>query len=594
MRTLLLGSVLSVLSLSAALAQTPDELIQRLKDPDAKTRRLAAEALGKKKDVAAIPGLVELLNDKDRGVQEAAEEALQRIGPKAAPALAEALSAQEASGRYATMRLLKRMGADAREALPALVAALEHKDIGLRISAAIALGSLGSNGKTALPALFEAAKDTSHLQALATSDGSPVSVTVAAIDAALKIDPNCKAALARTVLPDLTAALQSKDQLVLMAVGQGLSRFGPLAKDAVPALKDARARARDAFIIDNALRLIDPPTARDLQELVVNPKESLANRKNAIQELIYRRDFDDKNVPVLIGLLKDPEPQIRATAAEAISHLGLKARTAVPELLKLLGDEEMQKADPKMSYEDDGIVVRALARMGSQAVPDLVAILKDTDQQPRLRSLAARALTRMGRRAQIALPVLEGALKDKNPTVAVQSACAYALAGGDLAKALPILEGGLKESSADLVYSSVKTVDQLGSRASATVPLLVPLLKEPQSRIRWKALNAWSQMGAAARPTVPEIAGLLKLSNPDRRNEILRALQTLGPNAREALPALLELLPNLDSTFPNPILAAITSIGPDAKAAVPALLEELKKQKGKPFSQEKPNHRRPG
>ncbi len=70
-----------------AQAQTPEELIGQLKDPDATVRRRAAEALGKKRAEAAIPTLGTLLTDKDASTRDAAAAALVRMGPKSVPVL---------------------------------------------------------------------------------------------------------------------------------------------------------------------------------------------------------------------------------------------------------------------------------------------------------------------------------------------------------------------------------------------------------------------------------------------------------------------------------------------------------------------------
>src|SRR5438477_288283 len=152
MRAFHLVCALQILAVSPVLAQTPEDLAQQLKDPQARVRRLAAESLGKQKVEAAIPALAELLNDPEASVREAAKD-MSNLGPVLRPTL-------------------------------------------------------------------------------------PSSVTEAAIAAALRIDPNCGEALARAALPDLTAALKSKDEAVLQAAGYALAKLGPRAKPALPALQE--------------------------------------------------------------------------------------------------------------------------------------------------------------------------------------------------------------------------------------------------------------------------------------------------------------------------------------------------------------------
>lgn len=91
MRALRLTCVMALVVSSSTSAQSPDQLIPRLKDGDASNRRTSAEALGKKRVEAAIPALTELLKDPERSVREAARDALIRLGPKSIPALTAAL-----------------------------------------------------------------------------------------------------------------------------------------------------------------------------------------------------------------------------------------------------------------------------------------------------------------------------------------------------------------------------------------------------------------------------------------------------------------------------------------------------------------------
>src|SRR5262249_21176410 len=151
----------------------------------------------------------------------------------------------------------------------------------------------------------------------------------------------------------------------------------------------------------------------------------------------------EKTIAVLRDLLKDPEPQLRAVAVKEIGRIGTPAKAALPLLIGLLGDEELWKAAGSFGMPVDTLP-RAIARMGEDAVPALVAILKDTKRPWLARLEAARALGRMGGTANAALPVLEAALADQDASVAVESASAYARVGGDIEKALPVLRAGLR------------------------------------------------------------------------------------------------------------------------------------------------------
>jgi hypothetical protein len=53
------------------------------------------------------------------------------------------------------------------------------------------------------------------------------------------------------------------------------------------------------------------------------------------------RDDDPSAVPVLIDLLKDPDPGVRMYAAESLGGLGTAAAAAVPALTESLRDEDV-------------------------------------------------------------------------------------------------------------------------------------------------------------------------------------------------------------------------------------------------------------
>lgn len=87
--------------------------------------------------------------------QEAAAEALGRIGPPAVPQLIEALHSDDAETRLVAAQTLARMGTDARDAVPNLIPLLEDPDERIRKAAMRALGRVGPAASDAVPALMK-------------------------------------------------------------------------------------------------------------------------------------------------------------------------------------------------------------------------------------------------------------------------------------------------------------------------------------------------------------------------------------------------------------------------------------------------------
>jgi HEAT repeat protein len=582
MRALLTAFLGCLLACSFAPGQTADELTKRLKDPDATVRRLAAEALGKEKLESAIPALAERLKDSEASVRNAAADALVRIGPKSLPALQGALSYTDEASRLAALSALSRLAPVkeglSKEGLAALTGALKDKNIDVRIHAAIVLGKLGPSAKAALPSLFDAAKDTSNLGSVIRK-GLPSSVTEAAIDAALKIDADCTPALAKAALPELVAALKSKDQAVLQAAGYAIAMLGPQAKEAVPALqeaqKNANARGFAQDAIERALRNVGEEGTKSLTELIKNPKAPLEKRLSALSELGWSNAPDPKVIAIVIESLKDPEPRIRAAAVDTIGSIGPKAKAAIPSLLSLLDDAELEKAASQSRRGSEDLVASTLARMGTEAVKGLTDVVKDTGKKPLARFQATRALATMGRKAKSAIPALEAGMADKIRPIAVESACAYVRAGGDIAKATPVLKEGLKDQTPFVVWTAAHAIERIGPQAKASVPDLVILLKHSDREVRIVAARTLSIMGPDAKDAVPAIAERLKSGDGRERYHAAKALERLGPDSAAALPVLIGQLKGLEKMSPNSVLVTLGKIGPQAKSAVPALLDLL-------------------
>jgi HEAT repeat protein len=87
--------------------------------------------------------------------QEAAADALGRIGPSAVPQLIEALRSRDSEARLQAAQVLARMGSDAKEAVPDLVRLLEDPDERIRKAATRTLGRIGPDAAEAVPVLMQ-------------------------------------------------------------------------------------------------------------------------------------------------------------------------------------------------------------------------------------------------------------------------------------------------------------------------------------------------------------------------------------------------------------------------------------------------------
>jgi HEAT repeat protein len=233
----------------------------------------------------------------------------------------------------------------------------------------------------------------------------------------------------------------------------------------------------------------------------------------------------DNDVPRLIEKLrKDTEARNRKSAARALGELGLKAKQAVPALIKALND-----ADSSVRDEAEN----SLKKIGEPAVAELLPGLKDPDEFVRLRIVG----------------VLGGI-------------------GPDAKAALPALEEAKKDTSAFVRSAAEEAVIRVKVDAKA----LIALLKDKEEDKRLYAVKAVAFLGPHAKPILPDLCTALKQDkSKEVRCEAARSLARLGKDGKDAVLALASVLTDPDDKIKLNALEALGAMGTDAKAALPAI-----------------------
>jgi HEAT repeat protein len=179
---------------------------------------------------AALPALEASLRDPDVRSRRAALDALESLGPAAAPAipaLVGILSDADPFVRWAAARVLGKVGAtDPEVVVPGLVPMLCDPDLDVRLTAAEALRQLGPGAVSAVPAL---------VQVLEAGDAD---MRLAAVRALQGIGTAGRAAV-----DTLAAALKDPDIRVRQAAAELLGQYGPVAGQAREDLRRAAGTA---------------------------------------------------------------------------------------------------------------------------------------------------------------------------------------------------------------------------------------------------------------------------------------------------------------------------------------------------------------
>ena len=443
--------------------QSTIKLTEGLSSPDNMVRAQAAEALGTVDVLAehAAPCLVEALTDRNDVVRAKAVEALGKIGEAAAelavPSLVRALHDRDSWVSALAAEALGEMGTG-EGVVQGLVRALNHLNPQVRANSAEALGKLGVAAASARNALERAAGDdvgevrSEAIRALG-SLGPPRTETAKLVREALADpDPHVRIAAASAIgsweappegmlaelLPLLhdpneqvrarVCELLSKQESVLEQVVEGLcslltaddsiwvqtaaamalARIGPRAAVAGPTLLRA-SQTGEAGLREQAMRalvMIQPPEAIEAFEFGLSDG-AVEVRLVASAGWIKAATVPASVGPILVEALRDPEPQVRANAAYALSRLDVLPTGALSALLECVADI------------NDGMRLNAALALRLAPPQDVEAVMIQLLEDPnvRVRLVAADAVLRNNPTNARAATVVITASEDPNPRV---------------------------------------------------------------------------------------------------------------------------------------------------------------------------------
>jgi HEAT repeat protein len=245
--------------------------------------------------VAAVPKLVEMLDDRSPDFRALVYSTLHELGPVAkgaVPDLIKMLKEKHPRNTQFAIWLLGSIGPDAKEAVPEMVKFLDTREY--RDDAANALCSIGPGAKDAIPALRRALLD------------------------AVSPQPS-----------------------VCNVSGDTLDRLHQLGPDAVPMLRDlvTFATPKDRIHAITALGLIGPGAAKAAPQVAEFLKHDDLELRLEVAIALCRIEKNLKSVAVLAEFLTE-KASLAFPAAEALAELGPDAKDALPALKMALMHED--------------------------------------------------------------------------------------------------------------------------------------------------------------------------------------------------------------------------------------------------------------
>ena len=176
-----------------------------------------------------IDALLESLESADFLAQPGIVQDIEALGEAAVPALIDAMNDGDARLRHQSIEILGRMGQDAAAATPHLIDSLTDDEAQIRRNAAWALGRVGEQAGDAMPVLLKTALDHEW------------DVRADAVWAMGKVieDTGEFGIVDANLVEAVIAHLDDQNYHVRWSAAWSLARFGPGAEAALPALVEA-------------------------------------------------------------------------------------------------------------------------------------------------------------------------------------------------------------------------------------------------------------------------------------------------------------------------------------------------------------------
>jgi beta-lactamase regulating signal transducer with metallopeptidase domain/HEAT repeat protein len=301
-------------------------------------------------------------------------------------------------------------------------------------------------------------------------------------------------------------------------------------------------------------------------------------------------------LPDLILALNDVDPVVFYAAA-AIGNIGPNARAAVPALFESL----------RSGNGPAGKALVAIAPDHPDLVPTLIEVLKNGDDQDpgQVRINAAMALGSLGRKAAAAIPILRGALQDKEIQIRLYAGQALRRIASDRSDVMAEVEAVQQQAIPklppipELIEKSKDFANDAGWRAMGDLafalskartegspvprevirdqilPLVDKALDEKDGLFSNAACAVCRALGKDAEPLLPKVL-LIAENDKLTRLSAIGSLGGMAPGDPRTLPVLIRALDDVIPHIRQNAAAGLQMFGPDAGAAVPGLQRLLK------------------
>jgi HEAT repeat protein len=223
---------------------------------------------------------------------------------------------------------------------------------------------------------------------------------------------------------------------------------------------------------------------------------------------------------VMLEALKDPHPHVRRDAAEQLGCGDPEVEGVVRGVVAALGDPAFVVRLAALSALEN------FGEHAAPAVPDLIGLL----DHPAMRTSAARALGKIGRKAEAAQPKLIAGLEDADRDYRFEVAVALKRIGFPPRTLLPVFVEGLHRAKSE--FDRTTAAEILAElRAVDHVPDLIEALDDPSDWVRRTVVEALAQLDA--REALPKLRRLTEDPSEAVQEAARKAVRAMEAEAPE-------------------------------------------------------------
>lgn len=409
----------------------------------------------------------------------------------------------------------------------------------------------------------------------------------------------------------LADALKDGDRTVILHAAQTLGKFGPRARESLPALRTAFKKLEDALSSP-----VSPGVIPGEEEL----KAIRAARRAIAEALILVDDHPGPEfAPILLVALETDNADKCRDIVAKLGKLGPKAaKTTVPALIDVLADKNQAVSRTTRNYLDPSgeikaneirrEAVKSLGRIGPAAKPAIhaltlamkvaapekttrvqqmevsdkpagaadatiqkISFMVVTGDKEMLRA-CAEALGRIRPEARGTVGALRLVLRDLDDGVRWAALCALLESGRDSREVVPILQSFLHDKDAALRRVAVEVLGKSGGEKDQILPALMAALKDGDASVRESGVKTLGELRIEAKQATPALIAVLKDRDAKVRAAAAEALGKMEGTDKEIAQHLAALLEDKDRDVFQAASKALGKFGPQAKLAIPRLL----------------------